>query len=145
MLGQKTHGSLIKRKLLSVYELDEHPDYDYCYGDVVVRLAPVPVASDTPTYRDPTKEQVQHAVPVQANGDQGSRMLPGCKLVEHRSQDDTDVNFSGLSWVGNITGLQDGDIEVTWVDGMVSKVYSLSFNGSGYCFNHSFKNFRRRK
>ncbi|XXG40368.1 hypothetical protein AAC387_Pa01g1103 [Persea americana] len=111
-----------KEEVVSVYELDEHPDYDYCYGDVVVRLSPVPVASDIPSYRDPTKELVQHAVPVQANGDQGSRVLPGCKIVEHRSQDDTDVNFSGLSWVGNITGLQDGDIEVTWADGMVSKV-----------------------
>ncbi|KAL0386858.1 UNVERIFIED_CONTAM: putative ubiquitin-conjugating enzyme E2 23 [Sesamum radiatum] len=27
-----------------------------------------------------------------------------------------------LSWVGNITGLKDGDIEVTWADGMISTV-----------------------
>lgn len=113
-----------KEEVVSVYELDEHPDYDYCYGDVVVRLSPVPVAGDTPSSRDPTEEQVQHAVTVQANGDQGSKLPSGCKIVEHRSKDDTDVTFSGLSWVGNITGLQDGDIEVTWADGMVSKVYS---------------------
>lgn len=28
------------------------------------------------------------------------------------------MEFSDLSWVGNITGLKNGDIEVTWADGM---------------------------
>ncbi|XP_058090822.1 probable ubiquitin-conjugating enzyme E2 23 [Magnolia sinica] len=96
-------------EMVSVYELDEHPDYDYCYGDVVVRLSPVSVGADTP-------------IPVEASGDRKSRKHAGSKRVENASNDETDANFSGLSWVGNITGLQDGDIEVTWADGMVSKV-----------------------
>ncbi|KAK8304116.1 hypothetical protein V6Z12_D04G198800 [Gossypium hirsutum] len=32
------------------------------------------------------------------------------------------MDFTDLSWVGNITGLKNGDIEVTWADGMVSTV-----------------------
>lgn len=111
-----------KEEVVSVYELDEHPDYDYCYGDVVVRLAPVPVADDIMSLGIPTDEQEQHTGPVLANGEVVSRRHSGSKMVEHASKADADVNFSGLSWVGNITGLQDGDIEVTWADGMVSKV-----------------------
>ncbi|XP_077246663.1 putative ubiquitin-conjugating enzyme E2 23 [Tasmannia lanceolata] len=112
-------------EVMSVYELDDHSDYDYWYGDVVVRLSPVSVA---------------------ANGDRRSRKPLGHKRVEHASKNQDDVNLSGLSWVGNITGLKDGDIEVTWADGMVSKVgpqtvYVVNHNddeesiegGSGAC------------
>lgn len=51
-----------------------------------------------------------------------------------------------MSWVGIIIGLQDGDIEVAWANGMVSKVllslsrthsniqiHMQSFNASGIC------------
>ncbi|GAB4838546.1 Probable ubiquitin-conjugating enzyme E2 23 [Ancistrocladus abbreviatus] len=73
-----------KEEMVSVYELEGHPDYDYCYGDVVVRLSPVSAPGET------------------AHSGSGE--------------------FSDLSWVGNITGLRNGDIEVTWADGMVSTV-----------------------
>lgn len=33
-----------------------------------------------------------------------------------------------MSWVGIIIGLQDGDIEVAWANGMVSKVVLLSLS-----------------
>lgn len=72
-------------EVVSVYELDEHPDYDYRYGDVVVRLSPESITNES---KDLLKDEF----------------------------------FCSLPWVGNITGLQDGDIEVTWVDGSVSKV-----------------------
>ncbi|KAL5995706.1 putative ubiquitin-conjugating enzyme E2 23 [Asimina triloba] len=93
-------------EVVSVYELDEHPDYDYCYGDVVVRLSPVSMTADT---------TVAHA-----GADRKSRKHSGSK--KENKYNDEDADFLGLSWVGNITGLQDGDIEVTWADGMVSKV-----------------------
>ncbi|XP_076908830.1 putative ubiquitin-conjugating enzyme E2 23 [Bidens hawaiensis] len=76
-----------KEEVVSVYELEGHQDYDYCYGDVVVRLLSGPYAAAT----DVAESE-------------------GC------------TNFSDLSWVGNITGLRNGDIEVTWANGMVSMV-----------------------
>ncbi|KAL4579830.1 hypothetical protein LXL04_015997 [Taraxacum kok-saghyz] len=73
-----------KEEVVSVYELEGHQDYDYCYGDVVVRLPSADVAGG------------------------GGGEVAG--------------DFSDVSWVGNITGLRNGDIEVTWADGMVSMV-----------------------
>ncbi|MCI58874.1 ubiquitin-conjugating enzyme E2, partial [Trifolium medium] len=66
-----------KEEIVSVYQLEGHPDYDYRYSDVVVRLSPVTICSEA-------------------------------------SAGETDVELSDLSWVGNITGLKNGDIEVTW-------------------------------
>nr|KYP69189.1 putative ubiquitin carrier protein E2 23 [Cajanus cajan] len=83
-------------EVVSVYELEGHPDYDYCYGDVVVRLSPVGIKKEL-------------------------KIQTGASKIENVS-DDISVQFSDLSWVGNITGLKNGDIEVTWADGMVSTV-----------------------
>ncbi|XP_021998758.1 probable ubiquitin-conjugating enzyme E2 23 isoform X1 [Helianthus annuus] len=83
-----------KEEIVSVYELEGHQDYDYCYGDVVVRLPSSHEAADVAEYE------------VKGDGAKNE----GC------------TNFSDLSWVGNITGLRNGDIEVTWADGMVSMV-----------------------
>ncbi|KAL0365681.1 UNVERIFIED_CONTAM: putative ubiquitin-conjugating enzyme E2 23 [Sesamum angustifolium] len=44
------------------------------------------------------------------------------KSIENTSARDMSIEFSDRSWVGNITGLKDGDIEVTWADGIVSTV-----------------------
>ncbi|CAI0407996.1 unnamed protein product [Linum tenue] len=79
-------------EIVSVYELEGHADYDYSYGDVVVRLSPVSVSSQTIVDQQP---------------------------VSHEPEQQ---NLMDLSWVGNITGLHNGDIEVTWADGMVSTV-----------------------
>ncbi|KAJ6838147.1 putative ubiquitin-conjugating enzyme E2 23 [Iris pallida] len=111
-------------EVVSAYELDVHPDYDYCYGDVVVRLSPVSVPSTTADLDSTTGEPAEQldqldqfeadadAIKNPSNYDQAELLL--------KDEDCTD--FTSLSWVGNITGLQDGDIEVTWADGMVSKV-----------------------
>ena len=39
-----------------------------------------------------------------------------------KSELDESLDESNLSWIGNIIGVKDGDIEVAWKDGMVSKV-----------------------
>ena len=83
-------------EMVSVYELVEHQDYDYCYGDLVVRLSPPSVSSD------------------RSNLDEDAE--------NERLNDECDEVFSSLSWVGHVTGLHDGGIEVTWADGMISKV-----------------------
>ncbi|GAB2291926.1 Probable ubiquitin-conjugating enzyme E2 23 [Dionaea muscipula] len=108
-----------KEETVSVYELEGHPDYDYCYGDVVVRLSPISVLAETARF-DPTDDQGQPSCSTGVEGNQK-------KCSSHSDVDDANVEeahaeSSDLSWVGNITGLKNGDIEVTWADGMVSTV-----------------------
>ncbi|XP_043708711.1 probable ubiquitin-conjugating enzyme E2 23 [Telopea speciosissima] len=108
-----------KEEVVSAYELEAHPDYDYCYGDFVVRLSPVSTSGQAVGLRNSIEELKQHA-PNEVKRDLKSH--PGCEDVDETSNDETYAEFSDLSWVGNITGLKDGDIEVTWADEMVSTV-----------------------
>lgn len=43
-----------------------------------------------------------------------------------KKTEDRTLTTPDLSWVGIITGLQDGDIEVHWANGMISKVCNYS-------------------
>ncbi|WCJ39907.1 ubiquitin-conjugating enzyme 23 [Euphorbia peplus] len=106
-----------KEEIVSVYELEEHPDYDYAYGDVVVRLSPVTISAQSTT----DGESVEQNRETARNDSEKVRKRPGHK-EEDVSGDEACTDFSDLSWVGNITGLRNGDIEVTWADGMVSTV-----------------------
>lgn len=103
-----------KEEIVSVYELEQHQDYDYCYGDVVVRLSPAPVANDENSSMS-TEEQWQQ-------GGSNELQCDTEKKTDNLSGEEACSGFSDLSWVGNITGLINGDIEVTWADGMVSLV-----------------------
>ncbi|KAG8368072.1 hypothetical protein BUALT_Bualt15G0007300 [Buddleja alternifolia] len=94
--------------LVSVYELEGHPDYDYCYGDVVVRLSPVYLPENVDSF-------------VHSNEDRPLNSPVESKLTEGKAHD-MSAEFSDLSWVGNITGLDDGYIQVTWADEMISLV-----------------------
>lgn len=111
-----------KEEVVSVYELEGHPDYDYCYGDVVVRLLPVSVTSETAGFGGPVEEAKPMAGPNDVERDLEKHL--GYKEMEGASTNEACMDFSDLSWVGNITGLRNGDIEVTWADGMVSTVRS---------------------
>ncbi|CAM6019153.1 unnamed protein product [Sphagnum balticum] len=91
------HQEFDKEETVSVYELLEHPDYAYCLGDVVIRL--------------PTGQSS-----VRGPGDASEQ---GCtKSIAQ----DSKLKEMDVSWVGFIVGLQDGDIEVAWANGVVSKV-----------------------
>ncbi|KAK7291383.1 hypothetical protein RIF29_06478 [Crotalaria pallida] len=109
-----------KEEVVSVYELEGHTDYYYCYGDVVVRLSPASVCIETAS----VGESIENL--KQKNEDRGTKKeaksRTGTTKVENASGGETCEEFSDLSWVGNITGLMNGDIEVTWADGMVSTV-----------------------
>ena len=109
-----------REEIVSVYELEGHLDYDYCYGDVVVRLSPVSVSAHTATASEEEPKQQSDSNEVKQDLNNNS----GCKKVEDASATEACMDFSDLSWVGNITGLKNGDIEVAWADGMVSTVYS---------------------
>ncbi|KAI4304532.1 hypothetical protein MLD38_040028 [Melastoma candidum] len=104
-----------KEEMVSVYELEGHPDYNYCYGDVVVRLSPVSSSQTDITENYADKHSLEE-IP-----DEGSTEAEE-ENSETAAEENTYAGFSDLSWVGNITGLRNGDIEVTWADGMVSMV-----------------------
>ncbi|KAL7002516.1 putative ubiquitin-conjugating enzyme E2 23 [Sarracenia purpurea var. burkii] len=109
-----------EEEVVSVYELEGHPDYDYCYGDVVVRLSPVSVTSYAAAFGGSVEEAKQLADPIEVERDPKRRLE--CKKMEGASTNEASMDFSDLSWVGNITALRNGDIEVAWADGMVSTV-----------------------
>ncbi|KAJ4715966.1 Ubiquitin-conjugating enzyme like [Melia azedarach] len=106
-----------KKEIVSVYELEGHSDYDYCYGDVVVRLSPVSVPAQKAGLIEESKQKIGSN---EVKQDAKKRL--GCKKAEDVSGDEASMDFTDLSWVGNITGLKNGDIEVTWADGVVSTV-----------------------
>ncbi|KAK9164568.1 hypothetical protein Syun_005470 [Stephania yunnanensis] len=103
-----------KEEIVSVYELEVHSDYDYCYGDVVVRLSTVSVSSNVIGIVNPLEES--------GLCDDHNNAEKDLMTEEDASSSGVLAGFSDLSWVGNITGLQDGDIEVTWANEMVSTV-----------------------
>ncbi|OMO92729.1 Ubiquitin-conjugating enzyme, E2 [Corchorus olitorius] len=109
-----------KEEIVSVYELEGHPDYDYCYGDVVVRLSPASVPTQYPSGEASIEEPKQEDGSKEVKRDFKKRS--GSNKVEDASLNEDSTDFTDLSWVGNITGLRNGDIEVTWADGMVSTV-----------------------
>ncbi|KAE8008783.1 hypothetical protein FH972_005259 [Carpinus fangiana] len=109
-----------KEEVVSVYELEGHSDYDYCYGDVVVRLSPVSISVETANCVDSIEDVKQQNGPNEVKQDMKKRS--GGKKVDDASGNKASDGFSDLSWVGHITGLRNGDIEVTWADGMVSTV-----------------------
>ncbi|KAH6813276.1 ubiquitin-conjugating enzyme 23 [Perilla frutescens var. frutescens] len=108
-----------KEEMVSVYELEGHPDYDYCYGDVVVRLSPISLPDKMDTFMH-SVENVPLSNPDELH--QEHEKHHGREHTENTPAHDISTEFSDLSWVGNITGLRDGDIEVTWADGMISTV-----------------------
>ncbi|XP_030450292.2 probable ubiquitin-conjugating enzyme E2 23 isoform X1 [Syzygium oleosum] len=110
-----------KEEVVSVYELEGHPDYDYCYGDVVVRLSPVSASLQMDSGMKSIETGMQQSVPEEDTTDNEEDSL-GTQKVEEVTDNEATSTFTDLSWVGNITGLKDGDIEVTWADGMVSTV-----------------------
>ncbi|OIW21173.1 hypothetical protein TanjilG_30496 [Lupinus angustifolius] len=109
-----------KEEVVSVYELEGHPDYDYCYGDVVVRLSPVSVSLETASVEESIEKSMQKNEERRIKKETKSRT--GTGKVEIASGGEACKEYSDPYWVGNITGLTNGDIEVTWADGMVSTV-----------------------
>ncbi|XP_050232027.1 probable ubiquitin-conjugating enzyme E2 23 isoform X2 [Mercurialis annua] len=104
-----------KEETVSVYELEGHPDYDYSYGDVVVRLSPVFASAETTSDGEPKLK-------TESNETENAEMCSELTKQKDGSESEACMGFSDLAWAGNITGLRNGDIEVTWADGMVSTV-----------------------
>uniref|UniRef100_A0A2N9I682 UBC core domain-containing protein n=1 Tax=Fagus sylvatica TaxID=28930 RepID=A0A2N9I682_FAGSY len=91
---------------LSAYELIEHTDFSYCFGDVVFRL--IPNQFGDPADKDHVKSET---------GMSEAAALKGNNCSENQSPEK-----SYLSCIGHVTGFKDGAVEVTWVTGLATKV-----------------------
>ncbi|XP_062200148.1 probable ubiquitin-conjugating enzyme E2 23 isoform X2 [Phragmites australis] len=107
-------------EIVSAYELDGHPDYDYCYGDVVVRLPSVslPIESTNSDNKMELDKNVDSSEGLTAS----DVAPPDVSAEEQFPHKESSLEFTSLSWAGNIVGFQDGEIEVIWGDGSMSKV-----------------------
>lgn len=114
-----------REEVVSVYELSEHPDYSYCIGDIVIRLSSVQVTSVESSVANQLGEQkeCQHKLKPDKD-DETLEPIFGERAFMTRQNIDGGGSFedSNLCNIGNIIGLKDGDIEVAWANGMVSKV-----------------------
>ncbi|KAL6497923.1 putative ubiquitin-conjugating enzyme E2 23 [Orobanche hederae] len=112
-----------KEEMVSVYELEGHPDYDYCYGDIVVRLSPISLPAKMNSFVHSIENPPPNCSDERKH--EKERHQDGSGNTENLPAQDLSTEFSDLSWIGNITGLKDGDIEVAWADGMISTVILL--------------------
>ena len=105
-------------KLVSVYELAEHPNYDYFVGDTVLRLSPVSEDVNQLVGQVETKPEI-----VVDTTDLSTNQTALKKTKKPKKEKlAKKLQESYLSRIGNIIDVRDGDIEVAWADGMVSKV-----------------------
>ncbi|KAG0614322.1 hypothetical protein M758_6G168100 [Ceratodon purpureus] len=112
-----------EEETVSVYELIGHPDYTYCLGDVVIRLSPAPCdVSDSQaelSEASSAEDAEEHDLDVSEKEKEHNLKV---QTRKKKTTDDLSAKTQDLSWVGIVIGLQDGDIEVHWANGMVSKV-----------------------
>lgn len=85
-------------EIASAYELVEHPEFSYCYGDLVIKNV------------DETDQHQHNSKPGMS--EEGT----------HFSQPQTEFSLGFLSCIGCVTGLKDGAVEVTWASGLKTKV-----------------------
>lgn len=112
-------------EVVSVYELAEHPDYNYFIGDIVIRLSPISEATEVHDIANELVGQIECRDETKPkNVVETTDLSTNQKALKKRQKAELDESLdeSNLSWIGNIIGLKDGDIEVAWADGMVSKV-----------------------
>jgi ubiquitin-conjugating enzyme E2 O len=103
------NGSSIE-ETLSAYELVEHPEFSYCLGDVVFRLV-------QNQFGDPANKD--HVNSETGMGEEAA--LKGEYCIKDQTQYS---NNSYLSCIGNVTGFEDGAVEVRWATGFATKVCS---------------------
>ncbi|KAJ9168853.1 hypothetical protein P3X46_020336 [Hevea brasiliensis] len=88
---------------VSAYELVEHPDFSYCYGDIV--------------FKNVEQADKHHLNKEISMGKEIDLEVQDCR----RGQIDCPCHCY-LSCIGYVTGFKDGDVEVTWASGIETKV-----------------------
>ncbi|KAL2996340.1 hypothetical protein AAZX31_10G267500 [Glycine max] len=98
-----------KEEVVSVYELEGHPDYDYCYGDVVVRLSPVSVCSETASVGESTEKSMQKTE------ESGIKIDVGPQAIYVVGRDDDDESIAAGSEISDAASwetVNDDEMEV---------------------------------
>ncbi|XP_059659106.1 probable ubiquitin-conjugating enzyme E2 24 [Cornus florida] len=97
---------------VSAYELIEHPDYSYCFGDIVFRL-------ETSQLVDHLDENFykSHVFTKMEMVEEAAFKGKNCGGDQNESP-----NNSCLSCIGIVMGLKDGEVEVKWATGLTTKV-----------------------
>ncbi|KHN08523.1 Putative ubiquitin-conjugating enzyme E2 24 [Glycine soja] len=93
---------------VSAYELVEHPDYSCCFGDIVFKEAQKQLGYQADKDNAKSVTDLNVEVPL-INWDQ----------ISHPNKY---ADNSYLSCIGNVTGFEDGDMEVKWATGLTTKV-----------------------
>jgi ubiquitin-conjugating enzyme E2 O len=95
-------GSDQIEETVSAYELVEHPEYSFSYGDIVFK-------------------NLDQANKNHLNRDTGMGADAALEGSDH-GKDQVDY----LSCIGCVTGFEDGDVEVTWASSLKTKVRALA-------------------
>ncbi|XLS61253.1 hypothetical protein HN51_015481, partial [Arachis hypogaea] len=99
--GDKTEETV------SAYELVEHPDYSFCFGDIVF-------AAQKQLGDEAGKDNGKSVTDLKAE----ASLEDGNQV--HCVDEFPDNPF--LCCVGNVTGFEDGNMEVNWANGITTKV-----------------------
>ncbi|MBA0626823.1 hypothetical protein Godav_004416 [Gossypium davidsonii] len=93
----------------SAYELVEHPDYSYCFGDIVFKKV----------VQNQYGDQADKCIKIPENGFGTEAVSKGRNLnLDHYK----DPSTYCLSCIGIVTGFNEGDVEVKWASGITTKV-----------------------
>lgn len=90
-------------EIVSAYELVEHPDYSYCYGDIVLKNVEL--------------DDKCHLEKENSMGEDVDLKDQDCRSGQ------IDYSSDGyLSSIGYVTGFEDGAVKVIWASGLETKV-----------------------
>ncbi|XP_068638745.1 probable ubiquitin-conjugating enzyme E2 24 isoform X2 [Aristolochia californica] len=103
-------------EIVSAYELTEHPDYSYCMGDVVIRVRN---SENSERIHPNHEEKHDHRCFSSQISNMGT--VRGSLGKNYFGGQAGDVN-GYVSCIGIVNGIKDGEVEVKWASGVVSKV-----------------------
>ncbi|OIT31382.1 PREDICTED: probable ubiquitin-conjugating enzyme E2 24 [Nicotiana attenuata] len=92
-------------EIVSAYELMDHPDYSYCFGDAVCKFC------EDQVFSLDDKSMFSEL-------DINSKL----KNIDKRKDNSDFTGYDHLSCIGIIVGFKDGNIEVKWATGITSTV-----------------------
>jgi ubiquitin-conjugating enzyme E2 O len=104
-------GSGQIEETVSAYELVEHPDYSYSYGDIVFK-----------NLDQANKDHVNRETGMNADAP-----------LEGSDHGKDQVDY--LCCIGYVTGFEDGSVEVTWASSLKTKVRALAIFHSSFEFH----------
>ncbi|KAE9597168.1 putative aminoacyltransferase, E1 ubiquitin-activating enzyme [Lupinus albus] len=93
---------------VSAYELVEHPDYSFCFGDIVFEAAQKQLGYEA------EKDNAKSAIDLKAEA--------ALKDGNRKGYQDELPDNHFLCCIGNVIGFKDGEVEVKWATGFTTKV-----------------------